>query len=170
MATHAVSVSYNLQLDVLETLDLALDLGVGTPRVTHQIASPAAAGTLNATSTPVASQVASDAGALTAGAATIDLTAAPSRDGGTVDLTGLKVQAVKIACPATNTAAVVVAVGASNGYHLFGDGDGQIAIPAGGQVLFIAPEGLPDVGAAACEIDLASADADAAYSIILVAG
>ena len=170
MATHAVSVSWAAQLDVLETLALALDLESGTPKVTHQISTPAASGNMNATSSPAATQVVSDTRTLTAGADTIDLTAAPTRDGGTIDLSGLKVQAVKIVAKSTNTAVLIVKPGAANGYNLFGDADGQIAIPVGGQVLFVAPEGLADVAAADAEIDVASTDTDAIYSIILVAG
>jgi hypothetical protein len=177
MATHAVSVNYNLQLDATETLALSLDLETGTPKITHKIdgtvdsdALPAAAGTLNASSTPAATQVASDLITLTAGAHTIDLTAAPTRDGDTVDLSGLKVQAIKIACPTGNTEVVKLSAGASNGYNLGGDADWELPIYPGGQAVWIAPEGSPDVAAGAKEIDVASDDADAKFAIIIVAG
>ena len=59
---------------------------------------------------------------LSAGAYTLNV-ASLSRTGlSTVDMTGLKPLAVHFQCPSTNTHAVVIAPGASNGYDEFGAG------------------------------------------------
>ncbi len=111
----------------------------------------------SSTSTPAGTKIAFFRQALTAGAATIDLTAIP-HDGGTVDGTGLKVQAAIFRNPAGN-ASMVVSDGASNGYNIFGNSSGQVLIPGHAsepcQVAIYFPEGLPDVAGGAKNIDIA---------------
>lgn len=166
--TSSVSASWELKLDVTDTLDVDLDLTSSDPRVLHSISG--SSGTLTASTTPPATKVSSDTRALSAGADAIDLTAAPGRDGGTVAMTGLKVQLVKIACPSTNTAGVKFAPGASNGYALFGHAAGEVTVLPGCEMCFYWADQLADVAVGAKAIDVSSTDLDAAYSIIIVAG
>lgn len=163
----AVSAKYRFKLDVSETLAMGLDLAAN-PTVTHKITHQE--NTINATSTVPATKAYSDTASLSAGTATLDLTNLAGPISSTVDFTGLKVQIVKVSCPATNTAAVVVDVGATNGYNLFGDANGQITVHPGGIAMVYQPNLLPDVAAGAKTIDLTSSDVDATYSIVLVAG
>jgi hypothetical protein len=111
---------------------------------------------LGAATTPVGTKIAFFELALSGGAASIDLTALP-HNGGTVDGTGLKVQAALFRNPAAN-AAMTVKDGASNGYNIFGDSSGQVTIPGhatkASAVMLFFPEGLPDVAAGAKTIDV----------------
>lgn len=163
----AVSAAINLALQATEDIDLGLD-NVDNPTVVHQVAGGSK--TLNASSTPAATKAWSDQRQLSGGSDSIDLTALANGNLANIDFTGLKVQVIKIVAAEANTAAITIADGATNGYHVFGDGSGQINLVAGGQALIYVPEGLPDVGASAKTIDVTSSDTDAIYDIVLIAG
>lgn len=76
--------------------------------------------TLNATSTPPATQCAYQEKVLTAGAATLDLRTLTGSNSLAVDLNGLKPVAILVKAPATNTNPITLGVGASNGYDGLG--------------------------------------------------
>lgn len=163
----SVSAKYNLKLHVDEVLALGLD-NVANPTAVHETTDES--GTLNAGSTPPATKAWSDERQLAGGTDTFDLTALANGNLANVDFTGLKVQLVKIVADPTNTDDIVVADGASNGYHLFGDASGQITLGPGGAALLFFQDSLPDVSGTAKNVTVTSADADAIYDIILVAG
>ena len=163
----ATTAKYILLLDVEESLSMGLDLATN-PDIKHTI--PGGFGNLTATTTVPATKVISDTRSLTAGADTIDLTSMGGPYNTTVTFAGLKVQLLKIKSDATNGAVLVVEKGATNGYELFGDTSGQIAVPPGGEALFFFNDGLADVSGGAKTIDFSSIDTNATYSIILVAG
>lgn len=163
------SATVNLRLFGSESLSLSED-HVSDPTVAHSdFGTGATSVALSSGSTPPATQIWSDQITLSAGAATVDLSAL-THPIATLDLTGLKVQAIKIAAASANTAAITASDGATNGYNIFGDASGQVTIAAGGEVVFYNPEGNPDVGAAAKTIDFSSGDTDAIFDIMVIAG
>lgn len=162
-----VYAKHTLELRVQETLTLPNTNAAET--LIHEISTPK--GTLSS-ATPVAVTKAwSSRVQLSAGALTLDLTALTRTNLPNVDLTGLRVKAMKIVPVAANTAAVTLTVGASNGYQAFGAiADGKISLAAGSGAAFIfGNTELPAVGASAKTIDLASSDVDALVDIIIVA-
>jgi hypothetical protein len=163
----AVSATYNLKLIVNETLDLDLD-NAPDPTVTHDIGDDR--DTLTATSTVKATKPWSKDGALSSGTATIDLTVLPRGNLADATFTGLKVKVFKISCPTGNSAAVVVAPGASNPYDLFGTADDRVSIGAGCAIEMFLADKAETCDASHKTLDLSSDDDDADYSITLVAG
>lgn len=144
-----ISLDYAMELTVTKTFT---DEPVGA-NDTITIDGYNSSGTLNSgTSVPVTKE-ATGTKALSAGAGTLDLTAIPGVDG-TVDATGLKVQACKLICPTTNANPVTVTEGASNGYELLGNAFTFILKP-GQHVTLYLDEDAPDVAAGAKNIDLA---------------
>lgn len=163
----SASVTLNRVLTARETVAFGLQHG-SSDGIDHSLALPAK--TLNASSTPVASQVVSKRLTLSAGAVSLDLAAvARGSQLADLDLSGLKVQAIQIACPAANTAPVVAGPHMTNGYALFGASN-DVSIPAGGDLTYYAPEGTPDVGASAKVIEFTSTDVDAVVDVLVVAG
>ena len=105
---------------------------------------------------------------LIAGALTIDLTALVGTNGAAVDLTGLKIQAIKFRAPTTNSAVINIAPGVANDYDLLGASFSIDLLP-GQEVMAFLNEAAPDVATADAEIDLAGTGTDA-LEVILVAG
>lgn len=166
----AVTVNFIQELKAEESISLGLDL-VSNPTVTHQIGDNGrTSGTLTASTVVPATKAWSDTRTLSAGADALDLTALVFGNLANVTFSGLKVQNIKIKAAATNTSPIVVKPAASNGYNLFGDADGQVTLGAGAEVQVYNPDTLADVGGSAKAVDVTSADVDAIYSIILVAG
>lgn len=161
-----ITAHYSLTLTVKEDAGLSMD-EVTDPTITHKISDPS--GTLRATSQVPATKVWSDSRTLTAGADALDLTNLARGNLVAATFSGLKVQAVKIKAAAANTGDLVFQAAGANGYSLFGSG-GVCVVPPGGQVLHYTPDNLGDVGSGAKAVAVTSADADAVYEIILVAG
>jgi hypothetical protein len=162
----AVSAEILASAVVSETGASGLDLV--SESMVHRLAL--ASTTLNAASTPAATQVWSDRASLTAGAATIDLTALARANLSALDLTGLKVQVILIRNLSTNTGTLEIDVGAANGYNILGSATSEAVLPVGGFLFAYLPEGTPDVSGTASDIDLVSADTDATYDVLIVAG
>lgn len=163
----AVSAEYSLQLTVQESVALSIDT-VTDPTLTKLITGTS--GTLDSTTSAPVTKSWIDTRQLTAGTDAIDLTALGNGALANITFSGLKVQLVKISCASANTSPVIFAPGASNGYSLFGDADGQVALAGGAVALFFFNEKLGDVGSGAKAIDITSSDTDAIYTIQLVAG
>lgn len=162
----AVTCKYDLLLNVEET---ALTTGVVGNAQTqlHYISTN---GTLTNGTTPVVSQVWSATRSLTAGSDTLDLTALARGSYANLDLTGLKVKLLKIAISSSNSAAIVFADHATTGYLLFGDASGQVTLAAGAEAFFYFKDNLAAVSSTVKQIAITSADTDATYSMIIVAG
>lgn len=155
---------------ITRTHDWASDLAPN-PSTTSDLGSSTT--TLNASTSgsPVTAEW-SGTVTLSAGAATLDCTALPDPVTGgsnTRNFSGLKIQVLRIKPRSTNTAAVVIGSGASNGLNVFGN-SGTITLTAGADVFLRNPEGTPDVGSSAKTIDLSSSDEDAIVDIQLAAG
>ena len=149
-----VAANYTSRLDVTESLD---DDSIKTSRITHD-----AFGTklsFKPSTTPAATKHAAFIQALTSGVATINLTALPGLLSSTIDCTGLKVRAVKIINPATNTHPLVIEPGGSNPYNLLGAGF-KDTIQPGGERLILLPTGTtPVIGSGAKNIALSDGGA-----------
>jgi len=152
----SVSLSYAANVTIQEVLETNPDSAVASGRtVTHNQFNTALS--LTGSSSPAVSKCACFVQALTAGAATVDLTSLTGTNGASVDGTGLKVQALKVKNNGDN--ALTIVPGAANAYELFGS-SGSIEMQAGGDVLLFGNENAPDIGAAACEIDLSGTAAE----------
>jgi hypothetical protein len=165
----SVEAAYNLKLQIDEVVALGED-HVTDPTVEHDIG--AVSGTMDATTTPAATKAWSDTVALAAGVASLDLTALARPSLPNVDLTGLKVQIVKIACPAGNTTGIEIVTGATNGYNLFGATKAtaeKVSILPGMKLEIFYDDELEDVDATHCEIDLSGTGTET-VSIMLAAG
>lgn len=167
----AITAHYDVKLDVEETLALSQDLSAAETTFTHKV-TETTRGTLNATLTPAVTKVWSDKVNLAAGAATLDLTSLTGPAGTTVDFTGLKVQLVKLACPAGNTVGITVDRGASNAYNLFGADNAsaeQVEILPGCSMVIFNNDKTEDVSATIKNVQLAGTGTES-IEIILVAG
>lgn len=149
----SVTATYSLELTVRETLSTGVP-AAERPIVTHSGFN--SSGSLSSSTTPPITKVAAFTKALVAGAATIDLTALVGTAGAAVDGTGLKVQAVKVQNPSTNTNTLVIKEGASNGYHLMG-ASFQITLQPGEEFIWRGIDKAPDVAGSAKTIDLTDA-------------
>lgn len=162
----SVTASFNLDLKADEVLALGLD-NVTDPTLRHAVVT---SGTLTGSTSVPSTKAFSDQRSLAAGTDTLDLTALVGALSSAIDMTGLKVQLVKIVAAIANTEDIVIADTAATGYFIFGDASGQVTLPPGGSIMLFGNEGLPDVGAGAKDIDVTSSDLDAIYDIIIVAG
>lgn len=168
----SVKAKYALTLTIDETLGLGLD-GVDTdPTMVHDFGADSA--TLDANSSPPATKSWSDQLQLAAGAGALDLTAL---DRGPilsdVDFTGLKLQAIKLTCPTTNTGGITVEKkDAVTGYNPFGvdnsTAEKVTIVPGGGIVMFFDDE-LEDIDATHKDLTFTGTGTEA-INIILVAG
>ena len=166
-----IKADYFLQLKVRETFATSQQ-GAGSAVIDHELLG--GSGTLNGASSVPATQVLDKRVTLVAGAATIDLTAAPGKtvDGSAIaiDLTGLKLQLLKLVAHKDNTARVKVAEGAANPYLLGGVTGAFDSLAAGEGVLHEFKNSLPDVDATHKNIDITSTMNTAIIDVLAVFG
>lgn len=163
----AVSVEYTANVTVRETLATNVPAAATNGAiVTHSGFNKTA--TFTASTTPAATKHAAFQQALSTGAATIDLTALVGTNGAAVDGSTLKVVAYKFANPSTNTNAITVTFGASNGYLLGGTAWKHILSP-GDEIQGYKHGTAPTIDATHKNIDLAGT-ASQALNVELVMG
>lgn len=164
-----VSAKINLAITAAESLTSPSDLvgDSGAISLAHAMSDKQ---TINATSTVPATKAYSDTLTLTAGAVSLDLAALTDAINADLNLTGLKVQALGIKCPTTNTAPVAVAAHATNGYALLAASDGKVEVQIGGSLFMTFNDDAPDVGASAKVLEFTSSDTDATVQVLIVAG
>ncbi len=122
----SVNSKYALTLNVDETLALGLD-HASDPQFTHTLGAHAA--TLTASTTPPVTKTFSKTLNLVGGIVALDLTSLAGPSGTTVDLTGLKIQNMKLFCPNTNTGSIEVkAKDGTTGYNLFGPNNAFVTV------------------------------------------
>ncbi|HDZ39250.1 MAG TPA: hypothetical protein ENH62_13375 [Marinobacter sp.] len=164
----AVTCQYKGGIAAFETLSTGVASGNADNVIRHDAINTNLA--LNATSTPAVSQVVWVNKALAGGAGTLDLTALTGANGA-VDLTGLKVQAIKFKNPAGN-AAMTIKFGVANPYNLLG-ASWTLILPAAttiaSEIQFVCNEGAPDVAGAAKDIDLSGTGSEV-LEVQIVAG
>ena len=112
----AVSLSRLIQVTATETLAATLPT-LGSSSLSHSQLNTAAETFNSGTTVPVTVAVGVIV-TLTAGSATLDLTAITDELGRTVDLSGLKVQSLRVKPHADNANIISMKPGASNGYNL----------------------------------------------------
>lgn len=167
----AITARYDLLLEVDETLALSQDLSAAETTFQHKT-TETTRGTRTTSSPVPVTKTFSDKLNLVAGALTLDLTALTGPSGTTVDFTGLKVQNLKLACPAANTAGITVDRGAANPYNLFGEDNGsaeQVEILPGCSLEMAWNDNAEDVDATHSDVQFAGTGTEA-IEIILVAG
>lgn len=161
----SVQANITSQIVVTETLDLP---GANRPQVRHDAFKTTA--TLNADTTPAATQIVSFIVTLSAGAATIDLSALPGTQG-TLDGTGLKIRSFWLKNikedGTANTGAVTITPGASNGYNIFGASDGKATADLGGTIHWT-PAASQTIASGDRNIDLAGTGTDEFQCVILL--
>lgn len=148
----SIKTRYVAEVTTREVPDAALAPAV--PSVASPLVHSAFSTTknLDATSTPAVSKCAYLTKALVAGAGTIDLTALP-HNGGTVDLTGLRVEVLKFKNK-TGNAVMTISEGASNGYEALGNA-WSIKLLAGQEATFFLNDAAPVVSGTLKTIDVA---------------
>ena len=114
----AITVTYVSQLTVVETL-AGEYLGTDNTVTTNGLNT---SNEWTASTTPPVSKYSAGTLTLSSGSGTINLASMPDANGvaGTVDFTGLKVNAYKLRNKSTNANNITIAEGASNGYPLHG--------------------------------------------------
>ncbi len=157
----AINVSYIGQLTIVSTRTEAELPSASGRSITHSLFNQSK--TLNADSTPPATK--KYANEITS-TATLDLTALADPEIGTVDGTGLKVQAIQVNnLSTTNT--VTIADGGANPYQLFA---GQsLVVPAGACMQMFFNDKLADIAVAVKNI-LFTATAGQKYQVVIVMG
>ena len=156
----AVAVTYAFDITAKETLTNAVDSA--SPIITH--AEYNETDRLSSTTTPAITKYAAFLATLTAGALTINLAALTGTNGIAVDLTGLRIQLLRIKNLGANT--MTFAEGASNGIALV---CGSIIVPTGGVFQYFFNDAAPDVAAGDRTIDVTGTAAQTA-EITIVAG
>lgn len=165
----AVTVTFDMKMRASETIALNLDY-VEDQSSTHDIGT--VSGVLSGDVAPVVSKAWSNNVTLSGGTLVLDLTALPQGNlSADVDFDTLKVQMFKFTAASGNSAAVVIADDATNGYNIFGDASGQVALFPGDTIMWKGNETLDDVaGGSADEIIFTSTHATAIVACELVAG
>lgn len=163
----ALSVNYNAQLEVTEILDTAEDNIVSAASQTYKI--PNTYGSLTDTSTVPASKKWTDNRTLAGSSETLDLTSLTGPYGTSVSFNGKKVQLVHISASASNVANIIVDIGGTNPYHIFGDANAQETLTPGGFILKYYPNNGQSVGSSNKTILVSGTTGDS-YNIHLVAG
>lgn len=163
----SVALTYASTLTAVETLETNVPAAQSNLKsVTHSGYNTSASLT-GATAVPV-TKCAYFEQALSSGSATINLAALAGTNGATVDLTGLKVQAIKFKAKAANANPITLTEGASNGYELAGNG-WTVVLKAGQEFVFYGNEQTPDVASGARTIDL-SGTGSQSVEVSVVAG
>lgn len=123
-----------------------------------------------ATAVPVTT-VAGGSIPLVTAAKTLDLTAltALGTAGSTVDMSGLKVQAILLVNPSTNANLITMATGASNGYDFTGGSSSKVTVYPGSSVLIYCADTSHDVDGTHKTIDFAGTGSQP-FQIVIVAG
>lgn len=96
----------------------------------------------------------------------IDLTAMTGTNGATVTFNTLKIVAMKVRNPATNTNTITIAKGAANGYTGFGSAF-SVTVPVGGHYTFYNKSGGVAVDGTHKTFDITAAQAGEKLDVIL---
>ena len=161
----SVAVTYGSEVTVVETLSDA-SLSTKDKTVTHSTYNISKS--LSGGSTPAVTKVSIGPVALDAGAKTVDLTALTGTNGAVVDLTGLKVQILRIEALSDNANTISIEPGSSNGYALAG-ADFKLTLAAGQHHTFYGANAAPAVGPSAKTLDLAGTGSQG-VKLTIVAG
>lgn len=162
---HAVEVTYVSSMTVTETVDVDTELSLDADSIIiHDQLNTS--DTFNAGSATPVTVVMARTLALSAAALTIDLTALPGSNGGTIDATGLRLQLMKI--KSTATASLTFSIGAADPYTGLGVGFTITLLP-GMEFTFFGNELATEISSGAKDIDVAGTGVED-FDIIIVCG
>lgn len=145
---NANSTTVFAQLQVQATAVLGIT-GVSDPSPQLEVTSPKSLSNTDATD-PI-TKAWEGRVTLAAGVATLDLSSLSQGNLAAEDMDTLKVKAIALSCPNTNTASINMSPGAVNGYNWAGAASDQVTVVPGGFALVFASEevaGPPDIAAA----------------------
>lgn len=166
----AVSAVIRSHLTVTETVETGTPFATDAKaKVVHDQLNTSLS--LSATTTPPITKVSTQQITISGGGGTIDLTSLPGTNGATVVGTGLKVQAIKFACPGGtdgNTDPVVIEPGASNPYSLGGSTWAGDELEPGDEITRTYRDTLADVASGAKTIDYSGTNGDVLNVMILL--
>ena len=165
MATSVKQANINASVEVIETLSKT-NLNGSTSSNKELISKISKTLNLTSGSTPDVELIYEGTQALTAGTATIDLTALTNSEGATITTTGKKVRLIMIVPTSSNTAALTLTVGASNGY-LLGGAAWKFAFTDEQWALIYLGADAPDVGSSAKNIDISGTGTESVKLLIL---
>lgn len=162
-----ISVNYNLQLDVTAQLATGEDNVQSAASQTYTISGNN--GQLSGTSTVPASKYWTDNRTLAGSSETLDLTSLTGPYASSVTFNGLRIQCIKIVAGSANVADIIVDIGDTNPYHIFGDANAQVTLKAGAALEMVVPNNGQVVGSSNKNVKVSGTTGDS-YNIMLVAG
>jgi hypothetical protein len=161
--------TYALTVTASETISTSVPaISASANSVNHTLYSTAKSLTATGSSTqPALTKVAYFSKAMSAGAATIDLTALTGTNGASVTMSGLKICLLRFRNPSTNTGAITIAKGASNGFGTTTSGTTfTVTLPPDSEFGIFLNEGTPDVAGAAKTIDISGTGTEALECVV----
>ncbi len=161
----SVEIKQHNLLRVTQTIPNIGNTGVGA--ATRALGLGEASRTLNATSTPPATDAYKGTFALSGGALTLDLTALVEAGLPTLDMTGLKLQTIKV-INAVGNGPLTVSEGAANGYPVYGAA-GSVILPAGASNQQDYADNAADVATADADIDFAGTGSEL-FDLLMIFG
>lgn len=142
-----------------------------SPRASHSL-NPVSQANMRSNTTPASEELWSEQRTLSSGTDTFDLRALTGPLGA-VNMDTYRTVVIKIAALAANTSPIKITPGSVDPYPIFGSttpADGTITLEPGDQCMFYSPTGRVAVDTSNRNIDITSADADAIYEVLIVAG
>lgn len=162
----SVSLTVGMKVTSVETLETNVPAAPSNGKsVTHSAFNKTDA-TLTSVTTPPVTKCSYSQPALSTGAYTINLAALTGVNGATVDLTGLKVQAIKVKNNGANVMSFTE--GASNGYALLG-ASFLFAVQPGQEIMLYGNDATPDVASGDRTIDVTGTGSQS-FDLVVVAG
>jgi len=162
----SVSLTVGMKMTAVETLETNVPAAATNGKTVTHSAFNKTDTVLTASTTPPVTKPSYSQPALSGGAYTINLAALSGVNGATVDLTGLKVQAIKIKNNGANVMSFTE--GASNGYALLG-ASFLFAVQPGQEIMILGNDATPDVAAGDRTIDVTGTGSQS-FDLAVVAG
>jgi len=167
MADSISKVETDLKLKVTMTKDLGID-GATNPEIVQETGTNAKADFSPTTTVPM-SVVWTDTRTF-ATTESLDLTALPQANfSANVDMTGLRVQVIKIIAASSNGANIQIDKSGVNGYFIWGASADSVTLLPGCAIEMVCNNNMPLIGATAKSIDV-SGTGTLTYDIQIVAG
>jgi len=165
MATSVKVAKLTAVFEVIESLS-ATNLSGTTSSAAEKVNKINKVREMTSGTTPDAEVVYMGTEALTAGTATIDLKALTNSEGDTIVTEAKKVRAIFMGATSSNTAAITLTEGASNGYELGGDG-WKLALTDEQWAIIYLGSDAPAVGDSTKNIDISGTGTESVKLLIV---